>query len=96
MIYAAWFDIHNDDVIVAHPTALRVYAHLVRNPTAFMQPHELKIWLIARQLRTNNRRVINALNLLVSRGYVLEHARGDNKARRVTIAMERQVEKRTA
>ncbi len=89
MIYAAWFDLHNDDTIVAHPTALRVYAHLLRNPLIFMRPQEVKLWVIARSLRTNNGRVIAALNLLVKRGYVLEHERGQNNARRVSLLMER-------
>jgi hypothetical protein len=45
MIYAAWFDLHNDDIIVAHPTAMRVYAVLLRNPLIFMQPQDVKAWL---------------------------------------------------
>ena len=89
MIYSAWFDLHNDDVVVAHPTALRVYAHLLRNPMIFMQAQDVKAWAIAKQLKTNKGRVLKALNLLVGRGYVIEHDRGANNVRRVTLAMER-------
>ena len=96
MIYAAWFDLHNDDTIVAHPTALRVYAHLLRNPLAFMHPQEVKVWLIADRLHTNKRRVIDALNLLILRGYVLEHHRGANNARRLSLLIERQCPNGTA
>lgn len=90
MIYAAWFELHNDDVIVAHPTALRVYAHLLRNPLVFMHAQPVKTWLIAQLLHADKGNVIAALNLLVARGYVIEHARGEKNVRQVTLAMERQ------
>lgn len=89
MIYAAWFDLHNDDVIVAHPTALRVYAHLLRNPLIFMKPQPVKIWYIAEKLRAGKDNVIASLNLLVERGYVIEHERGAKGVRNVTLAIER-------
>lgn len=89
MIYAAWFDLHNDDVIVAHPTALRVYAHLLRNPLVFMHAQDVKVWLIAERLRTHRNRVSAAIDLLAARGYILEHPRGANNVRRVQLLMER-------
>lgn len=89
MIYSAWFDLHNDDVIVAHPTALRVYAVLLRNPLVFMRPQAVKMWLIADQLRVEKKSAIAALNLLVARGYVIEHEREMNNVRTVTLAIDR-------
>jgi hypothetical protein len=89
MIYAAWFDLHNDDTIVDHPTAMRVYARLLRNPLIFIKPQDVKAWALAEQMHTHRDRVNAALELLVKRGYVIEHARGTNNVRRLTLAMER-------
>ena len=90
MVFAAWFAIHNDDVIVDHPTALRVYARLLRNPLIFTQPQDVKAWTLAQEMHTHQDRVNGALNLLVERGYVIEHGRGLNRVRRLTLAIERQ------
>jgi hypothetical protein len=89
MIYAAWFDIHNDDEIVDHPTALRVYARLLRNPLIFMQPQDVKAWTLAEDMRVKRESVQVALSLLIDRGYVIDHGRSLNNVRRLTLAMER-------
>lgn len=89
MIYAAWFDLHNDDVVVDHPTAMRVYARLLRNPLIFMQPQDVKAWVLAKEMGVKEHSVGAALRLLIERGYVLEHERGLNRVRRVTLAIER-------
>jgi hypothetical protein len=89
MIYAAWFDIHNDDEIVDHPTALRVYARLLRNPLIFMQPQDVKAWTLAEDMRVKRESVQVALSLLIDRGYVIDHGRSQNNVRRLTLAMER-------
>lgn len=89
MTFAAWFALHSDDVVVAHPTAIRVYAVLLRNPRICYQPQDVKAWLIAETLHTHRDRVNAALNLLIHRGYVLEHGRGQNNVRQVTVLLER-------
>lgn len=89
MIYAAWFDLHNDDVVVDHPTAMRVYARLLRNPLIFMLPQDVKGWLIADDMKVQPRSVYRAIDLLIERGYVIDHGRGTNNVRRLTLAMER-------
>lgn len=89
MIYAAWFDLHNDDVIVAHPTALRVYARLVRNPLIFMHAQDVKAWVYAAEMKVQPRSVYAAINLLIARGYAIDHGRSVNRVRRLTLTMER-------
>lgn len=89
MTFAAWFELHNDDAIVAHPTALRVYALLLRNPKIFTDPQETKVWWLADNLGAKRDTVIHALELLIARGYVVEHARGPNQVRRLTVAVLR-------
>src|SRR4051812_12154312 len=88
MTYPAWFALHEDDAVAASPTALRVYAHLVRMPNVFFEPQDVKVWLIAERLHTHRDRVTAAIALLVERGYVREHDRGLNNVRRVTLLMQ--------
>lgn len=87
MTYAAWYELHDDDAVVDHPTALRVYARLLRRGAAiFRTPQAVKIWLLAEQMRAHRESVIVALDLLIRRGYVVEHGREMNNVRRITIA----------
>lgn len=88
-MFSAWFALHEDDVIVDHPTAMRVYARLLRNPRIFTEPQDVKAWAMADDLHTHRDRVNAALDLLVERGYVVEHKRGLNQVRRLTLAIER-------
>lgn len=89
-MFAAWFDIHADDAVADQPTALRVYARLLRNPRIFTDPQDVKAWLLADELHTHRDRVNSALDLLVARGYLVEHERGLNNVRRLTVAAVRQ------
>lgn len=91
VMFAAWFDIHSDDAIVDHPTALRVYARLLRNPRIFTEPQDVKAWVLAEQMHAHRDRVNAALDLLVERGYAISHGRGLNRVRRLTLAITRQV-----
>lgn len=90
MTFAAWFELHADDEIVAHPTALRVYALLLRNSRIFTEPQDTKVWWLADKLGAERETVRRALELLIARGYVVEHERGFNNVRRVTVAVVRQ------
>ena len=89
-MFAAWFDIHDDAAVVDHPTALRVYARLLRNARIFTEPQDVKAWALAAELRTHRDRVNAALDLLVERGYLVDHERGLNRVRRLTVAIVRQ------
>jgi len=87
--YSAWFELHADDEIARHPTAIRVYAHLLRNESIFFAPQDVKAWLLADTLKTHPDTVNAAIKLLVTRGYVIEHGRGMNNVRRLTIVRNR-------
>lgn len=89
MTFPAWFELHRDAVIIRHPACSAVYANILNRPNAFHDPQEVKAWLIAEQLGFEKKTVIAALNLLVARGYLAEHARGFRRVRRFTIAITR-------
>ncbi len=89
MVFPAWFALHDDDVIADHPTALRVYARLLRLPKIFLEPHDVKAWLLAEQIGSTRKAVGRAIRLLIARGYVVEHAPGFNNVFRLTLAIDR-------
>ncbi len=89
MIYSAWFDLHNDDIVVDHPVAMRVYARLLRNPKIFMEAQDVKAWALAKEMKVKSASVSAALTLLIERGYVIAHGRSVNNVRRLTLAMDR-------
>lgn len=86
-MFAAWFAIHEDDAVVDHPTALRVYARLLRNPRIFTEAQDVKAWALAQEMRADRGSVNAALDLLVERGYAISHGVGLNRVRRLTIAI---------
>lgn len=90
MTFAAFFDLHADDEIVARPTALRVYARLLRDPRIFFTPVEVKEWALAETLGTKAETVRHALRLLISRGYLIEHGRSVHNTRRLQVPLTRQ------
>ena len=51
---------------------------------------DVKAWLLAEQLGMGRDSVNGALNLLVDRGYLIDHGRGQNKVRRLTVAIIRE------
>ncbi len=89
MFYPAWIDLFNDNVIVDHPTALRVYARLLRDPMIFIKPKDLKAWVLADDMGVKPKTVYRAIGLLIERGYAHDHGRGVNNVRRITLAVER-------
>lgn len=91
MTYAAWFDLHNDPAIVAHPTAIRVYASLVGRPGIFFEPQDVKAWAIAESLGASRNSVNHSLDLLVSQGYAVEYPRGQNNVRRLMLVQIRRL-----
>lgn len=91
MTFPAWFEIHDDAEIVASPAALRIYAKLVRRPTIFCEPQDVKAWALAEELKIERETVQHGLNLLIEKGYVIVHGRGQNNVKRLTVAMVREV-----
>lgn len=89
MVYPAWFALHDDNVIADHPTASRVYARLLRLDKIFLEPHDVKAWLLAEQMGCTRKSVGRAIRLLIARGYVVEHAPGFNNVFRLTLAIDR-------
>lgn len=91
MIFPAWFDLATDDEIAAQPTALRVYARLIKDyhPSIFFAPQEVKAWALAEMLGTHRDRVADAIALLIERGYVVEHGRAMSNVRLLILPMER-------
>lgn len=90
MTFPAWFDLHRDRVITNSPSTIRVYAWLIANyPRIFFEPQDVKAWAIAEDEHMGRDSVNGALDLLTSRGYLLDHGRGQNNVRRLTIAISR-------
>lgn len=89
MTFDAWFKFHEDDEVTSHPTTMRVYARLLRNPDIFFTPQDVKIWVLAEQLHTSRERVQKALDQLVERGYAVEHARAGKRVRRFILTRVR-------
>jgi hypothetical protein len=87
--FPAWFDLHKDRIITAKPSAIRVYAHLLENPRCQFEIQDVKAWLIADQLGMARDSVNEALDLLTKRGYIIDHGRGQNNVRRLTVAIIR-------
>jgi DNA-binding MarR family transcriptional regulator len=84
--FPAWFEIHRDEVIAERPSAFRVYAFLLENPRALYEIQEPKAWFIAEQRKMSPDSVNEALDLLIERGYLIFHGRGQNNVRRVSVA----------
>jgi hypothetical protein len=89
MILPGFMELVQDEVIASHPTAIRVYVYLLRNPLICFKPQTIKTWLVAEQLKADKKSVRSALNLLIAQGYVMEHERGTYNERNVTVLIER-------
>lgn len=89
MTFPAWYDLHKDRVIAANPSTIRVYAHLLENPRCTFEIQDVKAWLVAETLGMARNSVNDALDLLINRGYLIDHGRGQNNVRRITVAIHR-------
>jgi hypothetical protein len=89
----AWHDFYDDPVARANPVMRLVYAEVFsRGCRHLAEPLEVKGWVWARLLKIERKSLIRALNLLVERGYLHEHARAHARApRRFTIGLVRNV-----
>lgn len=87
MTFPAWRAFYRDPVIRRNHAAAQVYAALLGLGDMIMyEPRAVKAWVLAEAEGLKKETVLRALNLLVARGYVIEHARAPNNVRRFTIA----------
>lgn len=86
MTFPAWFDFHKDAVVRRHPAAMVLYAHVVGIPESHWKPQQLKAWVLAVEFKFEKGTILSAMDLLVGRGYLIEHARGLNNVRSFTVA----------
>lgn len=87
----AWFDFHRDRVMQKHPAACTVYATLLSLENILFEPRPIKAWVLAEALEMEKETVLKGLNLLVERGYLVEHARSANNVRVFSVAIHRVV-----
>lgn len=65
----------------------RVYMHLVHGPVLnFVTPTEVKVAGLAVTLKMSPRKVIDALDWLAQRGYIVEQGRHERRVRSLTLA----------
>lgn len=65
----------------------KVYMHLVHGPVLnFVTPVEVKVAALEASLRMSPRKVIDALDWLADRGYIVEHGRHERRVRSLTLA----------
>lgn len=89
--WPAWFELNKDPIVRARPAAQNVYSYLIEHyPRIFFEPQDVKAWAIAEALHIARDSANHALDLLIERRYLLDHGRGQNNVRRVTIALTRE------
>ena len=89
MTFPAWFELHRDRTMRRHPAAMTIYASLLTLDRILYEPRTVKAWVLAEAEGLEKETVLCAMNLLVERGYLLEHERGPNNVRRFTVATTR-------
>jgi hypothetical protein len=90
MIYPAWFELYDDEAIVRHRTALRVYAWLLRDRSVFVKPKRVTNFALAAGIHVRKEETASAgLSLLIERGYVTLCHRDERNARHVMVNVER-------
>lgn len=84
-----------DPIIAERPAVHRVYWLLLKTLDVNEVRH-VKAWTVAETLKLNKKTVFKALELLVDRGYLIEHDRTTNNIRQFTLAYSRSsIPKRT-
>jgi hypothetical protein len=65
----------------------RVFMFLVNEPVLnHVTPVEVKVWFVAEQLHMGRRHVSHALDWLVQRGYLVQHAKDGRGVRTLSLA----------
>lgn len=85
----AFLELLEDDAIIEHQTAFRVYVMLLRNGVISHIPQPVKVWALAEVLKCRHSTIIKSLNLLVDHGYVIETGRDDKGVRQLLVPMFR-------
>lgn len=93
MSFPAWFEFHKDRVMQKHPEACTVYASILGLDNIIFEPRPIKAWVLAEALQMEKKTVLESLNLLVTRGYLTEHARSANNVRVFSVAIHRATSK---
>lgn len=81
----AYIELLADAKITDHPTALRVYGLLLRDPLIQAAPRVVKIAAMALALGLRCASVSEAINLLVERGYLVDCGRNARGMRRLLV-----------
>jgi hypothetical protein len=89
MVFHAWKEFYRDKAMMKYPAACCVYASMLGLENIFFEPRPIKAWVLAEALEMEKETVLKALNKLVEKGYIIEHARTTNNVRTFTIAIER-------
>jgi hypothetical protein len=84
--FPALLALATDPVIATHPTAQRVYLHIL-SMLDFAEPRDVKAWLIADQLKVRKQTVMASFDILVERGFLTDHGRSLNSVRRFTLTL---------
>lgn len=80
-----------DKALKSRPTVQMVYVFLLTE-LDFVEARRVKIAIRAEELEIRKQTMIDALNLLVKRGYLCEHERDSTGVRRFTLAWSRSTE----
>lgn len=89
MTFPAWYEFQRDPVIRQNPSAYPIYAELLQVPRILFEPADVKAWLLAERVKMRKQTVLRILDLMITRGFVLDHGRGDNNVRRLSIVSTR-------
>lgn len=87
--FPAFAELMRDPQVAERPAVQRVYVHLTEDPRILYEPRDVKAWLVAQQLGMSRDTVNDALDCLIKMGYLLDHGRGQNNVRRVSIIGKR-------
>jgi DNA-binding GntR family transcriptional regulator len=79
-------DTFEKDPISETPSTWKVYMHLQRSLLNHTKPMPVKVRALAQTLRVGPGPIIAALNVLIERGYLLEHSHDKRGVRHLTLA----------
>jgi hypothetical protein len=100
MLFPALMDLLENAELMEQPLVWRIYRQLTKEPRILTQPRDLKAASLVLQVGRNphssrhRTQVRRALRVLIEQGFVVEHGRGANNMRRVTLAFDRLAQNR--
>lgn len=87
-MFPALTDLPLDPIIATHPAATRVYLRLLAL-LDFSEVRAVKAWALADELFVQKATVIQAFQVLVDRGFLIDQGRSVNNVRLFTLAWSR-------